>query len=107
MSERTRGGLDGPAIEFVCRTDAACRRFEADWRGGQPVRELTERTATNGPATDDGSDDGRLAPTRRLRVSILDAKGLVAALAVCFRWPGLSVPVGLAFLHAFDALHGG
>jgi hypothetical protein len=27
--------------------------------------------------------------------------GLVAAVAVCFRWPGLSVPVGLASLYAF------
>lgn len=37
---------------------------------------------------------------RRLRASILEMMGLVAALGVCFRWPGLSVPVGLLSLHA-------
>jgi hypothetical protein len=42
----------------------------------------------------------RLAPVRRLRASILELMLLVAAAAVCFRWPGLSVPVGLLFLYA-------
>jgi len=41
-----------------------------------------------------------LAPVRRLRVSILEVMLLMAALAVSFRWPGLSVPVGLLFLYA-------
>jgi hypothetical protein len=43
---------------------------------------------------------GWIAPIRRLRVSILEVMLLVAALAVSFRWPGLSVPVGLLFLYA-------
>jgi hypothetical protein len=42
----------------------------------------------------------RLAPGRRLRASILEMMLLVAALAVSFCWPGLSVPVGLLFLYA-------
>jgi hypothetical protein len=43
----------------------------------------------------------RLAPVRRLRASILEVMLLVAAVAVSFRWPGLSVPAGLLFLYAF------
>jgi hypothetical protein len=39
------------------------------------------------------------APARRLRVSILEMMMLVAALAVSFRWPGLTVPVALLFLY--------
>jgi hypothetical protein len=46
------------------------------------------------------SIEQRLAPVRRRRVSILEVMWLVAALAVSFRWPGLSVPVGLLFLYA-------
>ncbi len=42
----------------------------------------------------------RLAPDRWPRVSILEVMLLVAALAVSFRWPELSVPVGLLFLYA-------
>jgi len=42
----------------------------------------------------------RLAPARRLRVSIIELLLLVAAIAVSFRWPGLSVPVGLLFFLA-------
>jgi hypothetical protein len=38
--------------------------------------------------------------SRPPRVSILELMGLVAAAAVSFRWPGLSVPVGLLFLYA-------
>ncbi len=45
------------------------------------------------------SAEERLAPVRRPRVSILEMMVLVAALAVSFRWPGLSVPVGLLFLY--------
>jgi hypothetical protein len=45
------------------------------------------------------SPEERLAPVRGPRVSILDVMFLVAALAVSFRWPGLSVPVGLLFLY--------
>src|ERR1700678_1653765 len=41
----------------------------------------------------------RPSPIRRLRASILEMMSLVAALAVAFRWPGLSVPVGLLFLY--------
>jgi len=41
-----------------------------------------------------------LAPVHRLRASILEMMFLVAALAVSFRWPGLTVPVGLLFLYA-------
>jgi hypothetical protein len=37
---------------------------------------------------------------RRLNASILELMLLVAAAAVSFRWPGLSVPVGLLFLYA-------
>ena len=37
---------------------------------------------------------------RRSRASIVDAMGLVAALVVAFRWPGLCVPVGLFVLSA-------
>jgi hypothetical protein len=49
----------------------------------------------------DGSESAakRLPPVRRLRVSILEMMLLVAALAVSFRWPGLTVPVGLLFLY--------
>ena len=49
----------------------------------------------------DGSESGakRLPLARRLRVSILEMMLLVAALAVSFRWPGLTVPVGLLFLY--------
>ena len=46
------------------------------------------------------SQGKRLAPVRRLRASILEMMSLVAALAVSFRWPGLTVPVGLLFLYA-------
>ena len=42
----------------------------------------------------------RLAPVRRLRVSIREVMSLVAAAAVSFRWPGLIVPVSLLFLYA-------
>jgi hypothetical protein len=42
----------------------------------------------------------RRAPVRRPRNWILEMMLLVAALAVSFRWPGLSVPVGLLFLYA-------
>jgi len=55
------------------------------------------------------SMEDRLARVRRPRVSILEMMLLVAALAVSFRWPGLSVPVGLLFLYALaqrrDILH--
>ena len=44
------------------------------------------------------SMDDRPALVRRPRVSILELMLLVAALGVSFRWPGLSVPVGLLFL---------
>jgi hypothetical protein len=37
---------------------------------------------------------------RRLRASILELMVLMAALAVSFAWPGLSVPAGLLFLCA-------
>jgi hypothetical protein len=40
------------------------------------------------------------APVRRLRVSILEMMLFVAAIAVSFRWPGLTVPVSLLFLYA-------
>jgi hypothetical protein len=46
------------------------------------------------------SMDDRPALDRRPRVSILELMLLVAAAAVSFRWPGLSVPVGLLFLYA-------
>jgi WD40 repeat protein len=40
MNEPTRSTLDGLDIELVWRIDAACRRFEADWRAGKrPVIE--------------------------------------------------------------------
>ena len=42
----------------------------------------------------------RVAPVWRLRVSILEMMWLVAALAVSFRWPGLTVPAGLLFLYS-------
>lgn len=42
--------------------------------------------------------EGPPAPARRMRVSILELMGLVGAAAVCCRWPGLGVPVGLAAL---------
>jgi hypothetical protein len=42
----------------------------------------------------------RLAPVRRLRASIIELMSLVAAAAVSFRWPGLTVPVCLLFLFA-------
>jgi hypothetical protein len=48
----------------------------------------------------DDSKEGRPAPARRPRASILEVMGLVAALAVCLRWPGFSVPMGLLFLYA-------
>ncbi len=40
------------------------------------------------------------APGRRFQISILEIMLLVAALAVSFRWPGLTVPLGLVFLYA-------
>jgi len=43
----------------------------------------------------------RIAPVRGPRASILVMMLLVAALAVSFRWPGLTVPAGLLFLYAF------
>jgi hypothetical protein len=42
-----------------------------------------------------------VVPVRRLRVSILEMMLFVAAIAVSFRWPGLTVPVGLLFLYTF------
>jgi len=42
----------------------------------------------------------RLAPVRRLSASIREIMSLVAAVAVSFRWPGLTVPVSLLFLYA-------
>jgi hypothetical protein len=47
-----------------------------------------------------GSIEERPAPARRLQISILEIMLLVAALAVSFRWPGLTVPLGLVFLYA-------
>jgi hypothetical protein len=47
------------------------------------------------------SSDEDLLRVRRPRVSILELMWLVAALGVCFRWPGLGLPVGLLFLYAF------
>jgi hypothetical protein len=47
------------------------------------------------------SGDESLLRVRRPRVSILELMWLVAALGVCFRWPGLGLPVGLLFLYAF------
>ncbi len=35
MNEPTRPNLDGLDIELARRIDAACRRFEADWRAGK------------------------------------------------------------------------
>ncbi len=35
MSERPAHDLSGLEIDLVRRIDAACRRFEADWRGGR------------------------------------------------------------------------
>jgi hypothetical protein len=46
------------------------------------------------------STEERLAPVRRPRVSIFEVMWLVAAVAVSFRWPGLTVPVSLLFLYA-------
>jgi hypothetical protein len=51
--------------------------------------------------------DGRLAPVSRPDVSILEMIPLVAALAVSFRWPGLTVPLGPLFLSQMPlARHG-
>ena len=47
----------------------------------------------------DEPEKGQPAPSRRPRTSIREVMGLVAAVAICLRWPGLSVPVGLAFLY--------
>ncbi len=38
-------------------------------------------------------EDRSSAQARRARVTILGMVGLVAAAAICFRWPGLSIPV--------------
>src|SRR5262249_20642074 len=38
-------------------------------------------------------EDRSPALARRARVKILELMGLVAAAAICFRWPGLSIPV--------------
>jgi hypothetical protein len=38
-------------------------------------------------------EDRSSAQARRARVTILEMMGLVAAAAICFRWPGLSIPV--------------
>ena len=38
-------------------------------------------------------EDRSPALARRARVSILELMGLVSAAAICFRWPGLSIPV--------------
>jgi hypothetical protein len=46
------------------------------------------------------SIEERLSPVRRPRISILEMMLLVAALAVSFRLPGVSVSVGLLFLYA-------
>ena len=43
---------------------------------------------------------GWIVTIRRLRVTVLEVMLLVTALAVSFRWPGLSIPVGLLFLYA-------
>jgi hypothetical protein len=45
------------------------------------------------PMKADTWKEERLAPVRWARVSILDVMGPVGAAAICFRWPGLSVPV--------------
>lgn len=46
-------------------------------------------------------EEQRPMPVRRPRASIREVMWLVAALAMAFRWPGLSVPAGLLFLYAF------
>jgi hypothetical protein len=52
------------------------------------------------PIDNDEAKTKPLAPVRRFRVSIREVMGLVAAVAVSLRWPGLSVPVGLLYLYA-------
>jgi hypothetical protein len=55
----------------------------------------------NEHSANDASTAGHLVPARRLRISIFEVMVLVAALAVCFRWSGLSLPVGLLLLYTF------
>lgn len=45
-------------------------------------------------------------PARGLRASILEMMTLIVVLGVCFRWPGLSVPVGLLSLDALARRRG-
>jgi hypothetical protein len=53
MSERPGPDLSGLEIDVVRRIDAACRRFEADWRGGRQPRVLDY--------LDDFPEEGRAA----------------------------------------------
>jgi hypothetical protein len=71
------------------------------WTWTLPDRcQINEGQLVSENANDHESIGKLLAPVRRLRASILEMMLLVAALAVSFRWPGLSVPVGLLFLYA-------
>ena len=52
MSQPPNPDLDGLDIDLVRRIDAACRRFEADWRPGKVARDrrLPRRGPRGGPA---------------------------------------------------------
>ena len=70
------------------------------WTGRSPDRRCLDKGNLMSEHGDDDKSVGKtVAPARRLRVSILEMMLLVAVLAVSFRWPGLTVPVGLLFLY--------